>query len=176
LVLRLRGGYLPPPEEQAARAKLLEKIEQYRLLRIVKTEMAVSPGGFINQTIVKDPVKAENWDTGNTIMFNLQLLNTSVFEQVTGTKAPSMPIIPELYKRYGYPFFKLSEEKSGVKGDFRGPKSVGAPDQQKGVKRARDEFLCFPIVELNTVDKQRPFLPVSEIGAKVKKLNIVAGF
>jgi hypothetical protein len=99
-----------------------------------------------------------------------------VFEQVTGIKAPSTPITPELYKRYGYPFFKLYEEKSGVKGDFQGLKSVGALDQQKGVKRARDEFLRFPIVELNTVDKQRRFLPVSEIEATVKKLNIVAGF
>jgi hypothetical protein len=138
--------------------------------------MAVSPGGFINQTIVKDPVKAEDWDTGNTIMFNMRLLNASVFEQVTGIEAPATPITPELYKRYGYPFFKLYEEKSGIKGDFKGLKSVGALDQQKGVKITRDELMTFRIVELNKVDIKRPFVPVSELEAAVKKLNIVAGF
>jgi hypothetical protein len=140
--------------------------------------MAVAPGGFIKQKIVKDPVDAEDWDKENTIMFNLQLLNASVFQQVTGIKAQATPITPELYKRYGYPFFKLYEEKSGIKGDFQGIKSVSELDRQKGVKRngISDNIMCFPIVELNAVNKKSPFLPVSELEAVVKKRNIVAGF
>jgi hypothetical protein len=142
--LRLRGGGESTPEQLAENATLLEKTKQDRLQRIVKTEMAVSPGRFINQTSVKDPVKAEDWVIGNTVMFNMQLLNASIFEQVTGIEAPATPITPELYKRYGYPFFKLYEEKSGIKGDFKGLKSVSALDQQKGVKRGGDPLFLVP--------------------------------
>jgi hypothetical protein len=140
-------------------------------------EMAIAPGGLIRQSIVRDSVKVEHWDTGNTIMFNLQLLNASVFEQVNGIKAPYTPITPKVYKQFGYPF-KLYEEKSGIKGSFEGVMSIGELGRRKRVKPSHEggEIAHFRVVELNTFDEQRPFLPVSEVEAAVKKRNIVADF
>ena len=90
--------------------------------------MAIAPGGFINQTIIKDPVPMEDWDQNNTILFNLQLLNASCFQQLLGIKPPSTPITPALYKAHGYPFYKLYEEPSGISGDFGGIKRYASPE------------------------------------------------
>lgn len=138
------------------------------------SEMAVAPGGFINQTIVRDPVPAMEWDTENTILFNLQLLNASSFEQLLGIKAPPTPITLALYKRYGYPFFKLYEEKSGIKDNFPGVKSVAQLDRKRRVKRTYDDqqVLRFPVVELNTIVRKIPFIPVSMLEAALKELHI----
>ncbi len=133
-------------------------------------EMAIAPGGFIKQTIVKDPVRSTDWDLNNTIMFNVHLLNASVFGDLLGPKAPTTPVTAELYKPHGYPFFELYEEKSGIEGDFGNIKSIGDLEKEKkGIKRRHDEDIDFPVVELNTVDKKIPFVPVDEM---MRKLNI----
>lgn len=170
--LRGSGGEL---EEYMLQEELAESNATRKKENTVTSQMAIAPGGFIHQTIVKDPVEAEDWDKENTIMFNLQLLNASVFEQLFGIKALTTPLTPELYKRHGYPFFKLYEEKSGIKGDFEVVKSVGDLDQDKGVKSNHegDEIMQFPVVELNRVVKKSPFLPVSDLEAAVKKITLV---
>ncbi|PVH76461.1 hypothetical protein DL98DRAFT_361971, partial [Cadophora sp. DSE1049] len=125
LIYRLRGGGtraepLPPvisPQQKGIDAKA--------------AEMAIAPGGFINQTIVKDLGPAGDWNQDNIIMFNVQLLNTSTFEAILGMKAPETPATPELYKQYGYPFYKLFEELSGIRGNFTKVKSVAKLDKKK---------------------------------------------
>jgi hypothetical protein len=82
--------------------------------------MAIAPGGFVNQTIDKDPIPAADWAKDNTIMFNLTLMSASAIYQVTGVKPPVTPVTPSVYAQYGYPFFKLYEEPSGISGDFNG--------------------------------------------------------
>ena len=136
--------------------------------------MAIASGGFIRQSIVKDTLSAADWNQDNIIMFNVQLLNASTFEVILGMKAPETPVTPELYKQYGYPFFKLYEELSGIKGNFTNVKSVAKLEKKKGKKRkySADEVIEFPIVELNTVDQRRPFLPVSEMVALLSTLNV----
>lgn len=136
--------------------------------------MAIASGGFIKQIILKDPVPAADWNQDNIIMFNVQLLNASTFEAILGMKAPKTPVTPELYKQYDYPFFKLYEELSGIKGNFTNVTSVAKLDKKKGKKRKYpdDEFIEFPIVEPNAVDQRRPFLPVSEMLALLSTLNV----
>ena len=95
LVLKLRGGGQNSPEF-LAKIREEKKLEEDQLKEKfnseLKSEMTVAPGGFINQTIVRDPVRAEDWDTKNVIMFNLQLLNTFAFEHLLGIKAPPTPV------------------------------------------------------------------------------------
>jgi hypothetical protein len=93
-------------------------------------EMAVTPGGLIRQTIVKDPLQAHEWDTENTVMFNVQLINAAVFKNLTGIDPPSTPITAKTYAEKGYPFFALYEEPSGISGDFP-VKSWAAMDKEK---------------------------------------------
>jgi hypothetical protein len=175
MVLSLRGGggHLGI-EEYMLSQELAENNAARREENTITSEMVIAPGGFIKQTIAKDPVEAEDWDKENIIMFNLHLLNASVFEQVIGIKAPPTPITPEVYTRYGYAFSKLYEEKSGIKGDFEGVKSVGDLDREKGVESTYDgdEIMQFPVVELNSVDKRSLFFPVSDLEAAVKKIRI----
>ncbi len=178
-VERFGGGNGWSPEERASRRQ--EELREERRTRaaLESAELAVSPGGLIKQTIIRDPIETENWDTEKAILFNLQLLNATSFEQLLGIKAPATPITASLYKSYGYPFFKLYEEPSGIKGNFKGIKSVGQLDKKRGIKRPHDEeenlrFASVPIIQLSNVDKRAPFRPVAELEAELKKLNIAS--
>ncbi len=132
-------------------------------------EMVIAPGGLIKQTILEDPVQLTDWDLESTITFNVQLLRASVFKRLLGIEAPTTPVTAELYKQHGHPFFKLYEEKSGIEGHFGGIKSIGGLEKEKrGVKRGRDEDIDFPVVELNTVKKRTPSVPIGEMARKLK--------
>jgi hypothetical protein len=51
--------------------------------------MAVAPGGIIRQMIAKDPLGAHEWDTENTVLFNVQFINTASFKQLIGFELPN---------------------------------------------------------------------------------------
>ncbi|KAL2072051.1 hypothetical protein VTL71DRAFT_11394 [Oculimacula yallundae] len=173
MALNLRGGataedYVPATPEQSRPEQLEEESAQK------PAEMAIAPGGSIDQTIVRDPVSAEKWDRENTILLNLQLFNASTFEAILGLRAPETPITPDLYKEYGLPFFKLYEEPSGISGSFDGVKSVAQIDKMLGKENNAedDDTMRFREVDLNTVDDKQPFLPVSEMEGVLAALNI----
>lgn len=63
--------------------------------------------------------------------FNIQLLNASFFEQVTGLPPPETPVNAEIYAAAGLPFFDMYEEQSNVSGDFDKVKSIGQIDKTK---------------------------------------------
>ncbi|KAF8860739.1 hypothetical protein BDZ45DRAFT_588036 [Acephala macrosclerotiorum] len=170
LVLNLRGGGWVDPE-------LTAKAAAAALAATKKQEMAIAPAGLIHQTIVRDPIDATAWDKDNTIMFNVQLLNASVFQGLLGLPAPTTPITPALYSLYGFPFFKMYEEKSGIKGTFPGIKSVAELDEAKGKGRSQHDnpSLAFPIVILDTSEK-RPFFAVSEMIRMLKQINVMSEF
>jgi ubiquitin len=104
MVLRLRGGYCEPPRE-----------------------MSFAAGGKIRQVIYPDQ-KAGDWHADRTTVFNVQVLNSVVYKEVTGTAPPSNPPNAQTYKQYGLPFFEMYEEPSGISGDFGLVKSVGEID------------------------------------------------
>lgn len=168
--MNLRGGGWVNPE-------LMGKGAAAALASTKKQEMAIAPAGLINQAIVRDPIDAAVWDKENTIMFNVQLLNASVFQGLLGLPAPTTPITPALYSLYGFPFFKMYEEKSSIKGTFPGIKSVAELDKAKGKKRSQhdDPTLAFPIVILDTSEK-RPFFAVSEMAQMLKQINVKSEF
>lgn len=140
-----------------------------------KSEMSIAPGGLIHQTIVRDPVDPTAWDKDNSIMFNVQLINALVFETLLGVGAPRTPITPALYSKYGFPFFKLEEEKSGIKGVFGDIKSVAELYMKKGKKRCRSDSMAtsFPVVILDKSTKKRPFVPVAELIQMLEKFNVM---
>lgn len=111
MVLRLRGGGGGPTPEQAA--------------------LGIAPGGLIKQCILEDTYPAKIWERDHTICFNVQILNSTMFQQVTGKKPPSTPISAKTYADAGFPFYKIYGEISTVKGDFDGIKSVKQLDKLK---------------------------------------------
>ena len=111
VVYRLRGGYLDPDPAGA--------------------EMGIAPGGLIKQCILEDVFPATSWDSERIIMFHVQILNSELFQAVTGKVPPMSPISAETYAEHGLPFYKIYNEESNIKGDFRDIKSVVQMDKIK---------------------------------------------
>ncbi|KAF7876492.1 hypothetical protein EAF04_001582 [Stromatinia cepivora] len=163
LVLSLKGGGGGQREPRARTA-----------------EMAIAPGGFIKQTIVKDFVPAANWDRDNTTIFNIQMLNAEVFESVVGVKPPPTPITAKTYADFGYPFYTMYEEQSGVGGNFP-VKSVAQLDALNGEERSEDDDESIQFHEANEVTvvpaaEKCKFAPVEVLEDRIENLVITDRF
>lgn len=94
-------------------------------------EMGIAAGGLIKQTIVKDKNDPTMWETDNSTIFNVQILNSTAFEAVTGRAPPKTPVTAKTYAEHGYSYYDIYDEKpSGIKGDFSGVQSVAEKDLQ----------------------------------------------
>ena len=79
LVLNLRGGYTnPQPESPAA-------------------QLSIAAGGLIKQCIVPDTNPAGIWQRDRSICFNVQILKSTSFRQVTGMDLPDTPVSVKSY-------------------------------------------------------------------------------
>ena len=106
--------------------------------------MGIGAGGHISQSICKDNGSADAWHKEALVVFNVQMLNAAVFKNVTGLQPPASPINAATYAQYGFPFFKLVDEKpSGIGGGFENVKSVNEIDGKV------DENLEFPLVHMD---------------------------
>lgn len=141
---------------------------------------------MIKQCILEDKNSPSIWAREHTICFNVQILNSEVFRQVTGKEPPTTPITAKTYANHGLPFFKIYAEESNIKGDFEGIKSIKAIDKAKAKvpageaadgKRKRDEHdepsLMNPIVLLNPDGAKMGFRPVSELEDELSNMNAV---
>jgi hypothetical protein len=138
--------------------------------------MAVGVGGLIKQSILRDPHPSTEWDSDNTALFNLQLLNATIFEHVTGIAPPPSPVTAESYAAAGLPFYSIpSEVDSGVKGMFNDISSVGHIDRAKG-RKGLDRELEFPTIKLDKTGQKVGFRGVEELVEDVKGLGITQIF
>ena len=117
-VLRLRGGGGTP--------------EQWKRMR--EMEMNLAAGGLIKQYIVSDPFGSKYWDTARTKVFNVQILNASVHESVTGLKPSPCPMDEKNYKADMGVFYDMPGEASTIHGDFEGVESVESMEIRKQVQ------------------------------------------
>lgn len=140
------------------------------------SEMAVGVGGLIKQSILRDPHPSTAWDSDNTAIFNLQLLNATVFQRVTGMAPPPSPVTAETYAAAGLPFFSIpSEVDSSVKGIFSDVRSVGQIDRERG-RKGLDRELKFPLIELDKTGQRVGFRGVEELVKEVKGWGIAQTF
>ena len=108
LILRLRGGGGPFPED---------------------VDMGIAAGGLIRQAIVKDNYHPSIWDPDYATSFNVGIVNSTQFRDITGKAPPSTPVNAEAYAKHGYPYYSIFNERaSGVKGNFGNLRSVCAKD------------------------------------------------
>jgi hypothetical protein len=135
-------------------------------------EMSLGAGSLIMQSILRDPHPSAAWDTENTAMFNIQLLNATLFHRVTGMHPPPSPISAEAYAAADLPFFELPYEvPSGIEGNFEGIKTVSQLDLQKGRKGIEKE-LEFPIIQLDKSGQRAPIRAVGEMEKQLKSLRV----
>lgn len=86
--------------------------------------MSLAQGGLIKQTICTDHSNPEGWQPDHTLAFNVQFVNSALFQQITGEAAPPTPVDARVYALTGFPFYEMYEEASAVHGDFSGVRSI----------------------------------------------------
>lgn len=94
------------------------------------------------------------------------------------------PITAETYAKHGLPFFKTYNEKSSIKGDFEGIKSVKTIDKTKAEATAGDttdwkatadehleQPLMNPVILLTPDGAKKEFKPMSELRKELASLH-----
>jgi hypothetical protein len=108
-------------------------------------EMGISAGGKMKQKIVEDPFGVDHWDTECFGRCYVHIVNSAMYEQITGKVPPSTPISAKTYSSYGYAWYDVYEENvSGVKGS-------NILDNVKTVKEIDQEKFAFPQQDDKTV-------------------------
>lgn len=115
--------------------------------------LGVAPGGLIKQCILEDTNPATIWERDYAICFNVQILNSAMFQQVTGRAPPPTPISAKTYADEGLPFYKIYGETSAIKGDFDGIKSVKEIDKTKTENGKREKEDVDDVFESNKKPK-----------------------
>lgn len=166
LKLRIRGGggiYSKPPLEKR------------------RTEiMSLAAGGKIRQVIARDISSKEVWDFERTIIFNVQLLDTTAFKSLTGLQAPASPITAATCEAKGIPFYKIEDEQpTGIAGAFGSLKSVNMLDKKTSatspdgslaaISRAANISTVHPLVVLKRT--LRPFRHISDLENEAREFR-----
>ncbi|KAF7943373.1 hypothetical protein EAE96_011300 [Botrytis aclada] len=81
--------------------------------------MFANAGTNIQQDIEDDPLEAEYWDTENTLIFNLQMINAQASEIVLGSKPPPCPISMAVCKEYKSPLLSIHNDDEEENNDNR---------------------------------------------------------
>jgi plasmid stabilization system protein ParE len=98
-------------------------------------EMGIARGGSIQQQIVEDTYGSESWDEGRKGNVAIHIVNSEMFERITGLKPPSSPITSEDYRRNCIPWFDAYDEHVPVvmpAKRFSMVKGIAAIDKLKG--------------------------------------------
>ncbi|KAF2839303.1 hypothetical protein M501DRAFT_1011167 [Patellaria atrata CBS 101060] len=138
------------------------------LLRGGGGEMGIAAGGLIKQSIIRDTYDSGVWDRSLTTLFNVQILDSATFSQITGQDPPPTPITAETYAENDLPYFQLYDEKpSGLKGSFDGLKSVNQIDKKNPETKAESiaevsKSHNHLVITLGARNPARPFRTVTE--------------
>jgi len=105
-------------------------------------EMGIAPGGRMEQAIYPDPHGAATWNNAKTGRVYVHIVNSMLYEEITGRKAPDTPVTARTYAEHGYPWFDLYDERLGdvdPSEAFAGVKSVKEMDAAKGFTPQQDD-------------------------------------
>ena len=99
--------------------------------------LTMGAGGTIKQTIVPDKNNPRIWDTASAKLINIQLVNSTAFELITGLATPNTPVSYMTYVSAGLPFYDIYKENpSTISGAFSKVKTFAqidaAQDQSAG--------------------------------------------
>ena len=105
-------------------------------------EMGIAAGGRMEQALYPDPHGADTWDNAKTGRVYVHIVNSMLYEQITGQKAPPTPVTARTYAEHGYPWFDLYDEHLGdldPSHALAGVKSVKEMDAGKGFEPQQDD-------------------------------------
>jgi hypothetical protein len=73
--------------------------------------LTIGAGGTIKQTIVADKNNPRIWDFASAKLINIQLINSTAFELITGLVTPYTPVNYKTYVSAGLPFYDTYKEE-----------------------------------------------------------------
>ena len=92
--------------------------------------MGLGAGGKMLQKIYPDKYGAETWDTNNYGTLYVHIINSEMYQAITGREPPPSPIDAKTYTDHGFPWFDLYDEEQG---------DLKASDQLASVKTVRQK-------------------------------------
>lgn len=144
---------------------------------MAELRMGLAAGGHIRQTIVKDDHQSSIWEPEASVKFNVQIVNSELFQEVTGQEPPATPVTAQTYAAQGLPYYDIYNERpSGIAGAFGGVKSVAQFDKMKhqdidadrAVKEV-EECTYNPVVTLDCTGKLIGFRTVSQMEQELRQ-------
>lgn len=99
-----------------------------------KPDMGLGAGGKMKQEIYEDPYGIDAWDTDNSLRVFVHLANSEQYKNITGHNPPTTPPSPDMYRRYGYPWFNFYSDDKVLEGSdvLSKVKSVSELEDIKG--------------------------------------------
>lgn len=119
--------------------------------------MGLAAGGRMKQAIYPDRHGLDTWDASCLTTTWVHLVNSEMYEEITGEPAPPTPISARTYTEYGLPWFDLYDEH---KGDvpppqrLAGVKSVAQLGDARDSGGSEDEGLEIPPSQVHVAGQQ----------------------
>ena len=136
-------------------------------------EMGLARGGSIKQQIKEDTYGVQSWDKMKKGRVCIHIVNSEMFEAITGGKSPETPISVDQYKKYGIPWFDAYDENAQAvmaAKKFQNVKGVSAIDRAKGVK---DRGVATPIeIPQEVMRRIKPPTREEHIGRLTKRIDV----
>jgi hypothetical protein len=139
-----KPGRVPPPSVLRERLSVMApmSVAESGSIDDGGGEMGISAGGRMEQSIYPDPYGADTWDNTRTGRIYVHIVNSMLYEQITGKPAPATPITARTYAEHGYPWFDLYDEHLGdidSSEALAGVKSIKEMDAAKGFTPQQDD-------------------------------------
>ncbi len=75
-----------------------------------RVEMGIARGGSIKQQIFRDHYGVNSWNEGAKRAVNIRIVNSTVFEEITGESPPETPVTAAAYSSCEIPWFDFYDE------------------------------------------------------------------
>jgi len=75
-----------------------------------RTEMGIARGGSIKQQIFRDHYGVKSWNEAAKRAVNIRIVNSAVFEEITGEPPPETPVTAAAYSNSEIPWFDYYDE------------------------------------------------------------------
>jgi hypothetical protein len=130
--------------------------------------MSESGLNFQGQGNPRDTLLSSSWDQENTILFNLNLINATAFQNMLGIKTKTTAKAIS-YASYGIPFNRRLFNEAKSQGMTREEDAGIDPDfDAVAISKANKKVASVPI-SANATPTHPPFLPVSELEAGIQE-------
>jgi len=104
--------------------------------------MGLAAGGRMKQKIYPDPHGMQVWDPSSKQRVFVHLVNSMMWEEITGEPAPKTPVSAKTYAKHGLPWFDLYDETAPTldpTDTLAGVKSLAELDAEKSTHPLQDD-------------------------------------